>query len=389
MKLLSKERLMPCENGRPVFPGFITYISRKEPILLHCWGRVDYSDAYDDYVVAISRDNGRTWSEPVLHMKSIDENDGKTRYIEPGALFDPDTERLIVITNKTFYPKDRLNVDTHHRVVMDIYDPAANAWSEMKPLEFDHPCGVGMSFCFPIKTSRGRLVFPGQTHYLDEHGKPVHYKGCWSPAGVITHILGDYRPDGSIAWKLSGPLIPDLEKTSRGFYEPTIVELRDGRFAMILRGDNSMFPDKPGYKWLSFSEDHCETWSEAVPFPCDKGDPLESGSNGSALFRSVRNGKLYWMGTLCVDGMRPKGNWPRTPILIAEVQEDPFALKRDTITIIDRQAPGEPPEVQHSNFRFYQDRETGDVVVFLTRYGERSKDKWMLADYYRYRVAIE
>jgi len=41
-----------------------------------------------------------------------------------------------------------------------------------------------------------------------------------------------------------------------------------------------------------------------------------------------------------------------------------------------------------TNFRFYQDRETGDVVIFLTRCGERSEKQWMLADYYRYRVEM-
>jgi hypothetical protein len=44
--------------------------------------------------------------------------------------------------------------------------------------------------------------------------------------------------------------------------------------------------------------------------------------------------------------------------------------------------------VQMSNFRFYQDRETGDLVIFLTRYGEQSKKEWMLADYYRYRMEL-
>jgi len=164
--------------------------------------------------------------------------------------------------------------------------------------------------------------------------------------------------------------------------------LADGRFAMILRGDNSMLPGRPGYKWLSFSEDHCGTWSDPVPLPCDAGEPIESGSNGSALFRSATDGQLYWMGTLCIEGVRPRGNWPRTPLLIAQVREEPFAIRRDTITVIDRQQPGEPPEVQHSNFRFYQDRETGDVVLFLTRYGERGATDWMLADYYRYRIAL-
>ncbi|PKO23883.1 MAG: hypothetical protein CVU38_01680 [Chloroflexi bacterium HGW-Chloroflexi-1] len=401
MKVLSRERFLHYdENGRPVCTGFVTYISKDDPILMHRSGREDYSDAYDDYADQFSYDNGKSWTDPVLHLKGEDIEAGKLRYGEQAALFDPDTEKLLVIINKFLYPDDTLDLDAIPSVVQEVYDPATNTWSGLTPLEFDFPGGIGMSFCRPIKTSKGRLVFPGQGNYLDEKEKPIHYQGCWSPAGIIVHILGDYRKDGTIAWQLSKPVIPDLEKTSRGFYEPTIAELRDGRFAMILRGDNSMYPDRPGYKWLSFSEDHCETWTEPAPLPCDKGEPIESSSTGSTLFRSIKTGRLYWIGNLCIEGawignlyakgiLRPDGNFPRTPLVIAEVQEEPFALKRDTITVIDRQAPGEPPQLQLSNFRFYQDRENGDIVLFLTRYSERFAENWKLADYYRYRVAIE
>lgn len=190
---------------------------------------------------------------------------------------------------------------------------------------------------------------------------------------------------------MSKPVYPDLEKTSRGFYEPTIIELKNGKFAMILRGDNSMFPDRPGYKWVSFSEDDCETWTESVPLPFDKGKPIESSSTGSVIFRSIKNGKVYWIGNLCIEGIRPNGNWPRYPLVIAEVNEEPFYIKRDTIEIIDTRQKGEPPQVQLSNFRIYQDRENGDIVCFLSRYGERGfeNNRWMLADYYRYRIEIE
>jgi hypothetical protein len=139
---------------------------------------------------------------------------------------------------------------------------------------------------------------------------------------------------------------------------------------------------------LCFSGDDGETWSDPVPLPFTGGPPIESGSNGSALFRSIKTGKLYWMGNLALDGARANANWPRTPLVIAEVQEEPFAVRRETITVIDQRAPHESEQVQMSNFRFYQDRETGDVVVFLTRFGERDPVEWQLADYYRYRVEI-
>ncbi|MCM8807121.1 MAG: glycoside hydrolase [Candidatus Omnitrophica bacterium] len=378
------------EKGRPVMPCFITYISNEKPILMHRYCREDYSDGYDDFVDIFSYDNGKTWTEPVLHYKGIDTPEGKIRYSESAGFFDPETEKLITITNKKLYPNDRLDVDLLWSVVFEEYDPKENRWSGEKPLDFNLPGGISVSFCHPIKTKNGRIIFPAQTYYTDESGKPVHYKNCWSPAGVIVNILGDYKEDGRIEWKLSELLYPDLEKTSRGFYEPTIIERKDGSFAMVMRGDNSMFPDKPGYKWVSFSYDQCETWTEAIPFGCDRGEPIESSSSGSVLFRSIKNEKIYWIGNLCIEGIRPNGNWPRTPLVIAEVEEERFVIKRDTIRIIDKKQPGEPEEVQLSNFRIYQDRETGEVVLFLSRYGERGveNDKWKLANYYRYRISI-
>ncbi|NIA13139.1 MAG: hypothetical protein GWP08_03590, partial [Nitrospiraceae bacterium] len=69
-------------------------------------------------------------------------------------------------------------------------------------------------------------------------------------------------------------------------------------------------------------------------------------------------------------------------------QEEPFALKRDTITAIDERDEDDSPTTQISNFRFYQDRPTGDIVVFATRFGERDSKKWKWADHYRYRVTL-
>jgi hypothetical protein len=94
------------------------------------------------------------------------------------------------------------------------------------------------------------------------------------------------------------------------------------------------------------------------------------------------------MGNLALRDERANGNWPRAPLVIVEVQEEPFTLKRDTIFAVDERGYNDSPRVQMSNFRFYQDRETGDVVIFLTRYGEKSEKEWMVADYYRYRVEM-
>src|SRR5207249_4490764 len=190
---------------------------------MHCFGREDYSDGYDDYAIQISTDNGRTWSKPEIRWKSSVVPEGRMRYAEPAAFFDPENEKLIVLIDHTLYPKDKLNVDTEYGLELNIYDPARRRWTERRELKFPGQRTPAMSFSFPIKTARGRLLFPGMRKRTDIEGKAIHFKNTWAPV---------------------------------------------------------------------------------------------------------------------------------------------------------------------ANFRFYQDRATGDLVLFLTRYGEQSEKEWMLADYYRYRVQM-
>jgi hypothetical protein len=387
-KLLSKEVFLRHQNRRPVAAGFITYISSTKPILMHCHGWEDYSDGYDDYSVSLSYDNGKTWSPDQVRWKSSVVPEGRIRYAEPAALFDPDQQKLIVLIDKTLYPKDKLDVDAQYGLELNVYDCKRRTWSNSREVSFPGQRSPAMSFSFPIKTSRGRLLFPGMRQTVDAAGKTVHYMKTWAPVDELVSVIGEYGTGGELSWRLGRPLNIAPEISSRGLDENTVFELADHRIAVICRGDNSAFPEKPGYKWLSFSSDDGATWSAPAPLPATGGDPIESGANGSALFRSIKNGKLYWMGNLALRGERPRGNWPRSPLVMVEVQEAPFALKRDTIFAVDERTYNDSPRVQMSNFRFYQDRQTGDVIIFLTRYGEQSEKEWMLADYYRYRVEM-
>lgn len=389
MKVLAAERFRSHVKGRPVVNGFLSYIHRTQPELMLCTGYEDYSDGYDDFELSLSRDNGRTWSEPQPWLRGRPVQGGRLRYAEPAALFDEDTGKLVVLVDENLYPDDKLDTDSPIKVMQTIYDPATGSWTPPKDLALTPGRYLAMSFSFPIKTSQGKLLFPAMRPLLDERGKPIHYQGCWATADESLTVIGEYGADGELRWQLGAPVPVDLKKTSRGLDENTLAELGDGRLAMICRGDNSMYPERPGYKWLSFSEDGARTWSTPVPLPCDKGEPLESSATGSAFFRSPKTGKLYWLGNLCIHGERPKGNYPRVPLVIAEVQEEPFALRRDTLTVVGQRLFGEPAQVQMSNFRFYLDRQTGDLVIFLTRYAEHNAKDWMLADYYRYRVALD
>jgi hypothetical protein len=109
MKLLSKEIFIPETNGRCVIPCFVTYIDAEKSILMHRISWVDASDTYDDFEDLVSTDNGKTWSKPVLRLKSTVVPEGRLRYAESSGFFDPDTRKLVTITSRVLYPKEKLD----------------------------------------------------------------------------------------------------------------------------------------------------------------------------------------------------------------------------------------------------------------------------------------
>ncbi|MCE5238772.1 glycoside hydrolase [bacterium] len=389
MQTISREVFIPGRDGRPVFPGFVSYVSATEPLLIHRSGWVDASDTYDDFADRFSTDNGATWSEPVVKLQSHLVPEGRVRYAENACFFDRDTGKLLTFCSRGLYPGDHLDVDGGFHLTWDVYDPATGAWRGEEVIPHDLPGGLQISFCFPLKTRSGKLLVPAMTILRDAEGNARHYPGHWAPLETSFTLIGEPESGGGVRWIVGRPVEVDPEQSSRGFSENALAELAGGRIAMVMRGDNLAYPERLGHKWLAFSEDEGLTWSAPEPLGCADGEPIESGSNGCALVRSFTDGQLYFIGNLAADGERAKGNWPRSPLVIVQVQEEPFALRRETITEIDRRQPGEPPLTQMSNFRFYQDRLTGDMVVFLSRFGEKDPDNFKLADYYRYRVALD
>src|SRR5439155_1607187 len=240
-KVLSKEIFLRHENRRPVATGFITYVSRTKPVLLHCFGREDYSDGYDDYAIQLSSDNGGTWSKPEVRWKSSVLQGGRMRYAEPAAFFDPDSEKLIVLIDHTLYPRDKLNVDTEYGLELNIYDPARGKWIDRSEVKFPGQRTPAMSFSFPIKTARGRLLFPGMRKRADSEGKAIHYKNTWAPVDEMVTVTGEWK-GGDLTFRLGQPLGIEPERSSRGLDENTLAELSDGRTAAVCRGDNSAFP---------------------------------------------------------------------------------------------------------------------------------------------------
>ncbi|MBI4024920.1 MAG: exo-alpha-sialidase [Verrucomicrobia bacterium] len=417
--MILKRKVFSHQPGRAPLCGFIIYIDAIKRVLLRRIGWEVSNDIHDNFSDAVSHDNGKTWGESRSALSSVPAPGGVIVHTENAALYLADRNLLIHWTNDKLESslEGGYDPDASARIRITTGDP--NSVSKgMAPdvfiSDFGLKQGIYVSFATPFLDSHGRVLAPVQWQ-KKAHLVPANLKPTVTPAAAerigardyaarkdmpevfsdvweVGLLIGEFQKTGNLNWRVGKAVPCKFDKSSRGMCEGTVAELSDGRFCMILRGSNEAWPEKPGYKWLSFSEDGGTTWSEVVPLPCDDGSVIESSATGSALFRSIKNNQLYWIGNLCLEGRRPNGNMPRSPLYIAEMQESPVAIKRKTITVIDRAQPGEHPDTQHSNFKFYQDRETGDVVLYLTRYGERGYPpaaEWIDADLYQYRVSLD
>ena len=67
----------------------------------------------------------------------------------------------------------------------------------------------------------------------------------------------------------------------------------------------------------------------------------------------------------------PDGNRPRFPLVIAQVDQDRLCLLSDTVHAIDDRGPTDSDRLDLSNFRVFEDRQTGEFVLHMARGRER------------------
>jgi len=242
----------------------------------------------------------------------------------------------------------------------DLMHPIRPVWAGKNSFVY---CGKVMS------ASNGEIMLPFYFWPLDQKGQPYNPAKAYTftDAGVL---IGKWTKDGSdLVWDLGQTVRIDADQSTRGANEPTIAELkRKGEFMMILRGSNQNKEELPGYKWVSYSRDHCRTWSKPVPFGYSDGKLFFSPSSMSIILRSSKNDRLYWIGN--ISPTNPRGNKPRYPLVIGEVDEDKGGgLIRESILVIDTRNPEyDSDDVELSNFTVYDDPKTGNILIILQRF---------------------
>jgi hypothetical protein len=345
--------------------------------------RVEYSsigdsdDAPKDNWRRFSRDNGKTWSEPESIETVVNRQlAGGGVNLNFGAYhLDPRTRTSFQVVMPRIWPGMKLfTMDWktgEHPFVDHVYVLEKRGGTEVKKLlryedgpEWDEGGMFDPRFLDANRAYFGQRIAsaPDGTLYFPmvcyRHGSDYGFR----KGGLVLMR----RDPATGAWSASAQRYLAPEVSSRGVLEPDVAILEDGSLLIVHRGSDT--PSTPGRKWMSVSTDGGKTLSPIEELRYDDGSRFYSPSSIAYFFRSRRNGRLFWAANIVPDP--PRGNLPRHPLVIAEIDEHRKAVKKDGTVMVDDRRPGEPDGVQLSNFCILEDRETLDFEIYLCRPGE-------------------
>ena len=368
------------------------------------------SDTADVAFKRFSRDNGQTWSEPVAVSTHKKTPSGVSRTYPRTGYVDPARDVLIeFLLQGTLPGDDPLEGMKHWGLRYRLSrDGGRTAYHEGPVVqnadEFSakHPFPgveigknsimIGDQSCITITLRNGDLLQPVQ---ITPTGPDGEY---YNPGGGYTYhdaavLIGKWNEREQIDWTVSERVVGDPSRSTRGMLEPTVAEFPDGRILMVLRGSNHRKPELPAHKWFCISRDGGRSWSTPSPWKYGDGESFYSPSSCSQLLKHS-SGRVFWLGNISAGN--PRGNLPRHPLVIGEVDPSSFQLLRETICTIDERRDGDANELQLSNFFAREDRATHDVLVHCSPLnrtlaydadGQRLRVNWT-ANAWLYRIRI-
>jgi hypothetical protein len=365
------------------------------------------SDTVDVAFIRFSEDNARTWGEAVEWPTKFVHPTGTGRRHPRGGYVDPVTGRYITVWTEGVLPTDNplegmKHWTLHYSVSADggrtqlVSEQIIHAGEEYDATRHLPGVMVGKNCAMmgdlgqrPLTRSDGVILLPVQSSPTGPDGE------YYNPGSGLTYtdcllLQARWRSDGGLAWTASERVVGDPHRTTRGMIEPTIAELDGSRLLMVMRGSNDRHPEWPGHRWHSLSDDGGETWTTPAPWTCTDGDAFFSPSSCSQLI-PWSDGRLFWMGN--ISPVNPAGNSPRYPIVLGEVDRRSGLLVRESVSIIDDRREGEHERLTLSNFYAREDRETGHLLLHMSRlfadgFRTDGKPDWT-ANALLYRIVVE
>jgi BNR repeat-like domain len=353
--------------------GFSFYTRRTGGEMVSVEQRWSRSDTIDVAYLRHSSDSGKTWSAPEKRATGEKTAHGMLRRHLRAGFVDPHTGRYLEFWNEGVLPNDnplegmrRWNI--FYRLEGKVHQliQSGTEFSATHPLPGIYTgknCVMfGDTSSVPLALKNGTILLPVDTTALNPDGSLYNPTGGYTYTDAVV-LIGKWR-QGALEWQMAQPVKGDPRRSTRGMDEPTLAELAGGRVMMVMRGSNDKSPALPGYRWVSFSGDAGRTWTVPKPWTYSNGESFYSPSSCSQLLAHP-NGKLYWLGNISREN--PRGNRPRYPFYIGEVDQESGLLIRDRLRMVDDRQPGESDLLTLSNFYAREDRQTGGVALHMTR----------------------
>ena len=373
---------------------------------------IQRSDTTEISYTQFSEDEGKTWSEPETIVTGRKTENGTERYYYRNSIIHGDL--LISMKIKGLLPTDDPIEGLKHwstwylvskdggrssiveeQVILDgaeysEYHPVAGVWTGKNSLMMGDRTELPIITKYQKDTSEnGHILLPVQI-------TPVGEDGCYyNPGGGYTYhysavIHGEFLEDGHIRWfYMTEPVQNDPTASTRGAIEPTIIELKDGRILMVMRGSNGGKIDYeckiPSYRWYSISNDGGRSFSIPKPWTYTDGYKFYSPSSCSQLMEHS-NGKYYWIGN--INKQNSRANMPRNPLYICEIDQENLLLLKETLCIIADVEEGQSQDTTFSNFYAREESSTGDVLVYMTSF-HADPDNIFGSDAYEYRIGMD
>ncbi len=378
-RLIDKTVFVPTTDPGVRVNGYAYYTRAAGVDRISRYSEQTQSDKADVAYQRHSTDNGRSWSEPISQVTHTKKPQGTIRTGRLPGFVDSERDLLLVMVMQALLPTDNpLEGMKHWTLHYSLSDDGGKTEYHKSQViqnggdySANHPLPgvqtgknsamIGDTTCRPIRIRSGQILQPIQITPIGPDGE---YE---NPGGGYTYhdaavLIGTWNESRQLDWKLSKRVRADPNFSTRGMIEPTLAEFPDGKILMVMRGSNDVKPDLPGRRWMSISDDGGQHWTAPKPWTYEQGKQFYSPSACSQLLVHS-SGRIYWIGNISPNNS--KGNHPRYPLVLGEVDRQTMCLKEATLCTLDTRGPEDAERMQISNFFAEEDRQTGEIRIYV------------------------
>ena len=283
------------------------FIKLADGTLYFAYSRYNGTSGHDhasaDIAAVISKDDGSSWSEPVIVLENR-----KMNLMSVSLLRLKDGRIAMLYLEKSAIPGWDGFVDCRPKIIFSGDECAT--WSEPVEIYGMPPAYFVVNNDRMIQLESGRLLIPAAHH---------QYSGSRLGDGIVKFFISD---DNGASWHVNQHALYPVLRMPRGFMEPGVVELKDHSLMCFIR-------TAAGCQYKSFSYDQGESWTPAVP-----ATEFISPESPMSMKRDPASGKLFAVWNdhhplRCVRAASPK--WVRTPLVLAESSDDGLTWENHTL----------------------------------------------------------